>query len=251
MKFSIAILCLVLAAGVVYVHVLGSDSWLSNERPKPGHATANRLPIDADAPSPMPIVETERNSEIVLGLRVRADRQCTVEQKEHVTPDGEMFTAYSCTPENEKEPHRYSHYDNDTLAVLAYGDAEAAAQLGRRLIGTNPDRSYGLLIRAAALDGGNVEHIAWLAEQAFGAITINDEPQVFNIERQYELAVLAARLGDDSAKSDYLRQALVVAGVDTAELDALDSRALELFESMREIQRTVLGETTIGGHGDA
>src|SRR5210317_995585 len=78
-------------------------------------------------------VQTENHlddgTEVVLGLRVRKDRDCTVEFKDYVTPDGDMFSAWSCTPESPSSPHKYQHYDDTTLEVMAWSDADAAALL--------------------------------------------------------------------------------------------------------------------------
>jgi len=111
-----------------------------------------------------------------------------------------------------------------------------------------------LLIRAAALDGGKVEHIAWLADQAFGAVAVNGEPQIANLKHQYELAALAARLGDSPGKTRHLKNKLIEIGIDDTQLGSLDKRVDALLQSMRDIQRTVLGEVTItvqGEKGDA
>jgi len=189
-------------------------------------------------------------TEVVLGIRVRKDRNCRVELKDYVTTDGEMFSAYSCTPNNPAPQRIYADYDNETLAGMAYSDANAAATLGQRLISKDTHRSYQLLIRAVALDG-KIEHLAWLADQAFGAVAINGEPQVANLQRQYELAALASRLGDGPGKAEYLKDKLFRSGIDEARLNALNLRVDELLKSMRNIQRTVLGAVTIGGQDDA
>lgn len=190
------------------------------------------------------------DTEVVLGIRVRKDRNCRVELKDYVTTDGEMFSAYSCTPNNPAPQRIYADYDNETLAGMAYSDADAAATLGQRLISKDTHRSYQLLIRAVALDG-KVEHLAWLADQAFGAVAINGEPQVANLQRQYELAALAARLGDAPARSRYFKNELVRNGIDDDQLSALDVRVDELLQSMRDIQLTVFGEATIEEQDDA
>lgn len=190
-------------------------------------------------------------TELVLGLRVRKDRNCRVELKDYVTPGGEMFSAYSCTPNRPASRHIYADYDNKTLSKMAYADADAAALLGKRLIGKDTRKSYQLLVRAAALDGGNIEHIVWLADQAFGAVAINGEPQVANLKHQYELAALATRLGDDPARTRYLKNELIKIGLDENQLTSLELRVDALLQSMRDIQRTVLGEVTIGEQGDA
>jgi hypothetical protein len=207
--------------------------------------------IVADVPSHEPAATNDTDTEIVLGIPVRKDRHCRVELKDYVTTDGEMFSAYSCTPDEPAAAHIYAEYDNETLANMVYADAIAAALLGRRLIGSDTGRSYELLVRASALESGNVEHLAWLSDQAFGAIAIDGKPQLGNLQRQYELAALARRLGDSPGKAEYLRNQLLRYGIDETKLDALNKRADELLESMRDIQRTVQGETSLGGQDDA
>jgi len=204
-----------------------------------------------NAPSRESPISDDSNTEIVLGIPVRKDRNCRVELKNYVTTDGEMFSAYSCTPHEPAAAHIYTDYDNETLANMAYSDAIAAALLGHRLVGSDTGRSYELLVRASALEGGNVEHLAWLADQAFGAIAIDGKPQLGNLQRQYELAALASHLGDAPGKAEYLRNELLRYGIDETTLNALNKRADELLQSMRDIQRTVLGEVTLGGQNDA
>jgi len=230
----------------------------------PGETAAGQTHARNEPAAPQPVAtkryEPEQpaldddGTELVLGVRVRKDRNCRVELKDYVTTAGEMFSAYSCTPNNPTPPHIYADYDNATLARMSYADADAAALLGHRLIGKDTRKSYQLLIRAAALDGGNVEHIARLADQAFGAVAINGEPQIANLKHQYELAALATRLGDNPAKTHYLKNELIEIGVNEDQLGSLDKRADALLQSMRDIQRTVLGEVTIeekGEKGDA
>lgn len=209
------------------------------------------LPAANVAANPAQEALAEDATEVVLGLRVRKDRDCQVELKDYVTPQGEMFAAYSCSPNQAATAHKYADYDNATLGAMAYADADAAALLGRRLIDKDTHKSYELLIRASALEGGNVEHIAWLSDQAFGAVAVDGEPHIFNLQRQYELAALAERLGAGPDKTRYLHEELLRFGVDERQLTRLNTRADVLLQSMRAIQQTVLGEITIGGQGDA
>ncbi len=176
---------------------------------------------------------------------------CTVEYRDYVTPDGNAFSAYTCERDEPLPPHPYAHYDNATLAVMAYGDADAAALLGQRLIRANTERSYDLLLRAAALDGGNVRYLAWLSDQAFGTVAIDGVPQVTNLMRQYELAALAVHLGDTSPRAAYLRTELLRIGLSDDDLTMLDTRVDTLLLAMRDIQQAVQGEITIGGASDA
>jgi hypothetical protein len=194
--------------------------------------------------------DSDDGTEVVLGLRVRKDRNCTVQLRDYVTPGGEMFSAYSCTPDEPRPEHPYSQYDDATLEAMAYADAEAAAILGQRLIGRNTEKSYELLVRATALDG-DTGHLYWLADQAFSAVKINDDIQVPNVMRRYELAALAAQLGASDVNSIFWRAQLVNAGVDNERLRQLDRRVDELLQTVRDIQVTVFGEVRHGGQGDA
>lgn len=250
-KITIAALLCAVAAYFVYPTFVDAPGNTAGSRGQTGSMQMPEAPTSSSLHDPDQELAVDDGAETVLGIRVRKDRNCTVELKDYVTPDGEMFSAYSCEPDNPGPAHPYAHYDDDTLDVMAYADAEAAALLGKRLLGSDARKSYQLLIRASALDGGKVEHIAWLADQAFGPIAINGAPQVSNLKRQYELAVLAARLGDISHRSEFLRNELIRAGVDADQLNSLDARVETLFQSMRDIQKTVLGEITIGGPSDA
>lgn len=241
--------------GAAVVSYLSADFNHAPGDAPPGPALSSNLPtpsapVVATVRNPAPTGAVDDGTEVVLGLRVRKDRNCDVELKDYVTPTGEMFAAYSCTPSKPVPTRDYAEYDNETLASMAYSDADAAALLGQRLINKDTRKSYQLLIRASALDDGNIEHLAWLSDQAFGVTDINGEPQINNLQHQYELAALAVRLGDDPGKTNYLRDELLRLGIDAARLLRLDTRADVLFQSMRDIQRTVLGEVTIGGHGD-
>ena len=183
---KIAIAVVLCASGAYFIHadviqvpgeIPAGQAHAGNEPAVPQQVTTKRYEPE------QPAIDDD-GTEIVLGIRVRKDRSCRVELKDYVTTAGEMFSAYSCTPNKPAPPHIYADYDNATLASMSYADADAAALLGRRLIGKDTRKSYQLLIRAAALDGGNVEHIAWLADQAFGAVAVNGEPQIANLKHQ-------------------------------------------------------------------
>ena len=252
-KIASAVVLCTSAAYFVYTYPIDVPDFAFTGQVHPGDDTTQQQPAAASNYKPEQSFSADNDTEAVLGLRVRRDRNCRVELKDYVTSDGEMFSAYSCTPNKPAPQQVYSDYDNETLAGMAYSDADAAALLGQRLISKDTQRSYQLLIRAAALDG-KLEHLAWLADQAFGTVAINGEPQVANLQRQYELAALAARLGDAPVKSEHFKNELIKNGIDEDRLSSLDMRVNELLQSMRDIQLTVLGETTImeqGEQGDA
>lgn len=249
-KIAIAAVLGASAAYFVYTYPVDVPGIATTGQTHHNVETTPQQPTATSNYEPLQSLGADNDTEVVLGLRVRRDRNCRVELQDYVTPDGEMFSAYSCTSNNSAPLQVYSDYDNETLAGMAYSDADAAAMLGHRLISKDTHRSYQLLIRAAALDG-KVEHLAWLADQAFGTVAINGEPQVANLQRQYELAALAARLGDAPVKSRYFKNELIKNGIDEDRLSSLDKRVNELVQSMRDIQLTVLGEATIGEQDDA
>jgi hypothetical protein len=247
----IIIVITALAAAIAYsIYVNPDESAALPERASAG-AEPGFSPIVPDAaPEPEQIVDADDGTEVVLGIRVRKDRKCTVELKDYVTPDGRMFSAYTCTPNEPRPAHPYAHYDNETLANMSWSDAEAAALLGQRLIDQDTGRSYELLIRATALDG-DTRHIAWLADMAFNPTAVNGEPHVANLEGRYKLAELNARLGSDPVLPKVLRRELSSAGVGKDRLSELDARADALLRVMQDIQREVYGEVRIGGQDDA
>jgi hypothetical protein len=241
MKAIIAI-SLLLAGIAAYLAVTDTTISAIDRTPSPQQAIDSTELLAGDI--------ADDGTEIVLGLRVRKDRNCTVELKDYVTPDGEMFSAWSCTPHSQQPPHKYSYYDDATLEVMAWSDAEAASTLGKRLIERDTGKSYELLVRATALDS-DFRHLVWLADQAFGIVSVDGEPHMGNLSRQYELASVSHALGDLSGRSDYFRQALVDAGADEKQLAGLDQQVSEVLRKIREIQSAVFGEVTIGGQDNA
>jgi hypothetical protein len=161
-----------------------------------------------------------------------------------------MFSAWSCKPRQQQPAHPYSHYDDATLEAMSWSDAEAAALLGKRLLQRDGEKSWELLVRATALDN-NFRHLAWLADQRFGIVSIDGEPHMDNLARQYQLASVSRELGDVSGRSDYFRRQLTAAGAQAADLAELDSTVDQLLRQIRDIQSTVLGEVSLGGQNDA
>ena len=219
------------------------------EQPPPQGTSSRVTPADHAAPA-TPAVASRAVTSTVARLPLRADRNCDLELRDYVTPSGEMFSAYHCTPRTPRHPHPYAHYDNGSLELIAYSDPEAAALLGRRLVGSDPGKSYEMLLRAAALSG-DIGHLAWLADQAFSTVRIDGDLQISNVKRRYELAALAVHLGGDPAAAQFFRDALIDAGVRVDALASLDKRVDELLQSVRDVQRSVYGEIRYGGQNDA
>ena len=250
MKKAITLSAALAAAVAAFLLVNSAEKPPPRGTPAPAEPAVRTAPAIFAAAEPRVDVASAPDTGAVPGLPVRRDRNCELELRNFVTPSGEMFSAYRCTPQAPYEPHPYAHYDNLSLELIAYADAEAAALLGRRLVGSNPGKAYEMLLRATALSG-DVGHLAWLADQAFSTVRIDGELQIANVKRRYELAALAAQLGGDPAAARYFRDELIGAGLGMDGLAPLDERVDELLQSVRDVQRSVYGEVRYGGQNDA
>src|SRR5210317_2066381 len=125
LKLLLPILAAALAAAVIVLLPRAPAPPQSDATPAAVHATDPRpenLPsVDDDAA----LVENygpEPGTEIVHGLRVRKDRNCTIEPRFIDIGDGNVVKAFACVPHAEPGPGFYDIYDNATLAKLAYSD---------------------------------------------------------------------------------------------------------------------------------
>ncbi len=105
-------------------------------------------------------------TEIVMGIEVRKDRECAVQRHYVDLGNGTVTDAYSCVP-NESVSHDYDRYSDEELRVLSYSDARAASILGKRLVEVDLAESRRLLLRAVALKPANLDPVMWLAAQAY------------------------------------------------------------------------------------
>lgn len=230
-----------------------SAAWLYNDLSEPRAvqpAPAPALPAARTAASEFVAEMFVGGAETPPVVGVRKDRGCRVELRDYVTTDGEMFAAYSCTPLEPPSEHPYARYTDEALEALAYGDAEAAARLGQRLAGENPEKAYQLLIRATALDG-DPRHLAWLADAFYSRYRVDGQLQIDNVMRQYEIAALSTRFGEDPGTPEILRDELIDAGIGSDQIERLDDRVERLLDQIRDIQVSVFGEIRHGGRGDA
>jgi hypothetical protein len=250
MKKAIALTAVLVSGTAIFLAVGTAETDPPDAAAPPTVNPHNTPPAARTGKQPLSDTASDRDVEMLLGPRVRPDRKCNVELRDYVTDSGEMFAAYRCMPEAPRQPHPYAHYDDGSLETLAWSDPDAAALLGRRLAASDRDKSYKMLLRAAALSGDS-RHLSWLADQVFSAIRIDGDLHVYNVKRRYELAALASRLGGDKAAPQVLRNLLVEQGLGGRSLHALDDRVETLLESVRAIQRSVHGEVRYGGQGDA
>jgi hypothetical protein len=249
MKKTFALTAVLVSGTAIFLAVDTAETDPRNVAPPPGNDPHDTPHVTRTIGQQHTDAAPDHHSDTVLGLRVRKDRNCSIELQDFLTDNGETISAYRCVPETPRQPHPYAHYDDGSLEVLAWSDAEAAALLGRRLAASDRSRSYQLLLRAAAL-GGDARHLSWLADQVFSAIRIDGDLHVYNVKRRYELAAVASRLGGDRTVPQFLRKLLVDQGLSDASLTALDARVETMLESVRDIQRSVHGEVRYGGQDD-
>ena len=181
-------------------------------------------------------------TEIVMGIPVLKDRNCTVTRHYVDLGNGTVTEAYSCVPD-ETPPGEYEQYSNEELAVLAYSDAEAASMLGKRLVTADPKRSRELLIRAVALEPGNVEPVMWLASQAYSFRGDSNAARIATANA-YVITNTARALGS-GADIDWLIEDLRDAGFKDEGFAALDQLVQEDLRAIRAIQLDVFGHSSI------
>ena len=197
-----------------------------------------------DRPTAESNPELDENTEIVHGLRVRKDRNCTVELNYVDTGDGNPIEAYSCTPTQPAEPDELDQYNNETLAGMSYSDASAAAALGKRLAESDLESARELLIRSAALRPENPQPMLWLASAYYGLVAVNGEPAIDEMMENYVLARLAEELGTSGAANS-IQDQLVGAGFHDKDFLQLEDVVKAELITIREIQLEVTGSSEL------
>ncbi len=248
LRFIVTGLCLIVAGGAVY---LGSLLNTPAEPRSVGQGTARLITTAPDlaanaeaAASQTTVPQTAApETETVMGISVLKERNCTVTRHYVDLGNGTVTEAYSCV-RNEEPATEYSDYSNAELAVMAYGDAKAASVLGKRLVESEPDRSRALLLRAAALEPGNVEPLAWLASQSYSLRGETDA--ALNAAANAYIITQTARALGSNADLDWIVEDLRKAGFEEHDITALDDFAKKDLDRVRSIQLDVFGETSIG-----
>lgn len=171
--------------------------------------------------------------------------------------DGSVYSALDCPSINRGETHPYEDelvYSNDALEVLALNnDAKAAEVLGKRLIGSDLETAYSMLVRASALSN-DPSHLLWLSDQGFGATSVSGELNRKGTTRRYVLARVAEIMSIDSPTAEQfsydrarieglLRENNVPEGV----MIELERRSVELFGKIVTIQETSGSLSNEGG----
>jgi hypothetical protein len=212
------------------------------------------LPSASD-PITAPVAQADINPfEMVLGIEVRKDRDCTVEVTYAVdSSTGESRKIYSCIPNSPREIDPYTTYPDETLAGMAYGNAHAAEVLGlRKLLSPDPEveaQGLELLLRSVALSNNSRGiAIAINARYSLVSSTQNSSDRVVdvpNVKRFYTLSLVSNTVSPGSMTPEIYRAELSNAGLDDKELDALAEKSRQILEDLAEIQTQITGDTHI------
>ena len=156
--------------------------------------------------------------------------------------NGAVTAAYSCVP-HDKAPGEYAQYSDEELSVLAYSDARAASTLGKRLVEADPQRARRMLLRAVALEPGNVEPVMWLASQAYSLRGDSNAARMATANA-YVITGTARALGS-RADIDWIVEDLRSAGLSDDGFAALDRFVEQDLQTIRAIQLDVFGHSSI------
>lgn len=247
---GIAIALVLFAAASFFSEAPDIDSKLaSNPASRAAEAdpvvTADENQLESESSPMLPTGELDDETEMVLGIRVKKDRNCTVQVHYLETSPGLTTKAYSCEPD-ETVRHPYEEYSNAALAELAYSDADAARILGIR---KREDHSEALTLfaRAAALDAGSPDPILYYSNLYPHPTAIDGVPVKKTILTKLMLATVADRLGADSTAIRYWEEQTRIAFDDPEQaIASAQSRAQEVLAYMRSVQITVSGYSSIG-----
>ena len=259
MRLKIFVVCLV-AVGIGGSFLLsrnstdssaGSDISVS-EFPNADDDSSAAVDSDASAEnsaSPESIVDANsverRASEVFIALGGRPeDNDCEFESR-YVKDGrtGEMIEVLECVRSTPKPQHPYERYTNDSLETLAYSDPFAGMVLGRRVVEKEPEMAWELMIRSSALLHGDPAPIKWLANNAFSQVARNGVLNRETLAKRYVLDEVSRRLDarqprgwTDPGTNEFF---------DEDEIDQLNQMVDSVLNSMVQIQKDVMGESTI------
>ena len=169
---------------------------------------------------------------------------------EFVNADGTVTVAW--TPEvGGLSPERpYDRYDNDSLAILAYGDAEAAEVLGLRLRRQDEAESLKYMLRAAALSG-RPDALQAYVNSGTNPVEVDGHPVARTLRERYVLSLVENAVSANPAELAQWEARIRAELPDPdREIEHLRREAETLMRRMRDVQREVTGSARIGGLDD-
>lgn len=186
------------------------------------------------------------NTEMVMGLRVKKNRDCVVTRHYLAQLDGTTIEAFSCEPISDN-PRVMDHYTDDALKELAYSDPVASFELGRRLIlrEDQQETATEYLLRSVALDDTDLEGIHIIVRQRFWN-QFSEKNGLDMRTRAYVFNALATTLDENNNyKKRMSFDRLVDAGLGEEQILALENETRKILDDLIAIQRDVTGSSTI------
>jgi hypothetical protein len=247
MKPGILIAVLTLATAVA------AGNWLALPKPKnespPVAAAGDDVmlefePVAESSPIDVKSSQPDSDTEFVHGIRVRKNRNCTVELRYLDVGNGTVIEAHSCTPNQPREPGVFDGYDDATLAGMAYADPSAAEVLGKRLAEDHPEMARSFMLRSVALKPQNTHPLLWLASENYSLVATNGEPAITEMSENYLLARVAEELGTPGAATS-IRDNLMSVGFHEEDFLKLEKGVIADLEVIRDIQLEVNGRSDL------
>jgi len=246
MKLKILLPLLAIAA-VAAIAVFALQPVAFEETLPAAEATTDQGVVVQEGPVTARNTPPEIETEVVHGLEVLKDRNCTVKLNYIDIGDGNVIEAYACTPNQAMGPlgpWEYDQYDDATLSVMAYADPVAAEVLGKRLADGDPVVARFLLIRSVALKPENTAPIRWLASAYYGLVAENGEPALREMSENYLLQRIAEELGTSGA-SDVMKRRLIEAGFRDGDFLEMEEALRVDLNEIRAIQVEVTGSSDL------
>ena len=205
--------------------------------------------VDSTAPAP-----AQEPWEIVLGIKVFKDRDCTVETRHIVNPEtGETSQAFTCTPNSPVEEDSYGAFSSNVLAPMACSDAHAAEVLGLRKLGSDNSNvqaeGLNLIYRSVALSG-NFEAIHRAIVSRYNLVSVNGALRIDSVKQGLVLHAIAERLGSPLREFEVFAALLLENGVSQEEINQLTDKATDTLRAIADLQTELTGDMTIRQIGD-
>lgn len=224
---------------------------ITDPNPGPNVSTAN-IPAqhpaaDNGASTPNSAPEVEPATEVLFGVEVLRDRNCDVRERYLQAEDGSVLRALNCELRSAGRG-QLDHYSDETLSVMAETDAEAARELGRRLLTREPRAGTRYLLRSIALDTASTQDSTRLSplweivQERFrtDAVMRGNPAALKNMHLFYSLGL---QLDSDYAfYADESRQLLIDAGMSESEVSAIEQRSALFLDNMSELRQAIIGE---------
>ncbi|MDJ0760741.1 MAG: hypothetical protein QNJ19_15200 [Woeseiaceae bacterium] len=239
----VALAALLVLAAVLLLPRGSNDELMSLTPESETQSTELPLAVEEDPQDGSEVVDGDGSeTEVVMGLRVRKDRNCTVRQHMVDLGNGLVTDAYSCDPPDVEKPFA-GHSDAD-LWVLSYSDATAAEELGKRLLYQRKEGAANeLMLRAVALQPDNVRPLLYLMSQT-GSLRGDAPGARAAVGKAYIISRTASHF-DPSVNTDWLLEDLVQYRFESDDIERLDRIVDGNLERMRKVQIDVFGESRI------